>query len=167
MKKDGGRIEDEPTVAEAASGITTEFHGGEGEAVDDVVMEEVEEGDAVRPETWLNLPDLLSLLVRKDEVEAAKRKGRKNNSYADEALRRCFSLGLAHPSSQQRRGSVGIAVGLQWCTPCSGHSASAVPGRRHATNEKRPTRRHGPRRLYSGGSVAQPAPITKFREEGC
>ena len=80
MTKDGGCIEEETTVAEAASDITTGFYGGEKEAVDDVVMEEVEEGDAVRPETWLNLPDLLSLLVRKDEVEAAKRKGRKKTS---------------------------------------------------------------------------------------
>ena len=41
VKKDGGCIEDEPTMAEAASRISTEFYGGEGQDVDDVVMEEV------------------------------------------------------------------------------------------------------------------------------
>ena len=77
MKKDGGRIEDEPTVAETAPGIATEFYGGEGEDVSTVVMEDFEEDDAVRPEAWLNIPELLSLLLREKEVEAANRKGRK------------------------------------------------------------------------------------------
>ena len=53
MKKDGGRIEDEPTVAEATPGIATELYGGEGEDVSTVVMEDFEEDDAVRPEAWL------------------------------------------------------------------------------------------------------------------
>ena len=74
MKKAGGRIEDEPTVAEAAPGIATELYGGEGEDVSTVVMEDFEEDDAVRPEAWLNLPELLSLLLREKEVEAANRK---------------------------------------------------------------------------------------------
>ena len=76
-EKDGGRIEDEPAVAEVAPGIATELYGGEGEDVSTVVMEDFEEDDAVRPETWLNLPELLPLLLREKEVEAANRKGRR------------------------------------------------------------------------------------------
>ena len=48
-----------------------------GEDVSTVVMEDFEEDDAVRPEAWLNLPELLPLLLREKEVEAANRKGRK------------------------------------------------------------------------------------------
>ena len=47
-------------------------------------MEDFEEDDAVRPEAWLNLPELLPLLLREKEVEAANRKGRKKHRRADE-----------------------------------------------------------------------------------
>jgi len=80
MKKDGSCIEDEPTDVERASKLSTEFYGGEGQDVDDAVMEEVPEGDAVRSEAWLNLPELISILVREEEVAAAKRKGRQKSA---------------------------------------------------------------------------------------
>ena len=80
MEKDGSCIEDEPTDVERASKLSTEFYGGEGQDVDDAVMEEVPEGDAVRSEAWLNLPELISILVREEEVAAAKRKGRQKSA---------------------------------------------------------------------------------------
>ena len=114
VKKDGGCIEDEPTMAEAASRISTEFYGGEGQDVDDVVMEEVPQGDAVRSESWLNLPELIILLVREDEVAAAKRKGR--NKSANKQMKMfdvAFHSALHSPvPNNDVRISGGLAAGL-------------------------------------------------------
>ena len=80
LKKDGSPIEDEPGEAEPASRMSTEFYGGEGQDIDDIVMEELPASDAVRSEAWLNHPELVSLLAREEEVAAAQKKGRKKTS---------------------------------------------------------------------------------------
>ena len=80
VQKDGSPIEDEFVEAERESKFSAEFFGGEGQDVDDAVMEEVVAEDGVRSEAWLNLPDLISLLAREEEVAAARRKGRQKTS---------------------------------------------------------------------------------------
>ena len=60
-------------------------------------MEDFEEDDAVRPEAWLNLPELLPLLLREKEVEAANRKGRKNTDAQMKLFDAAFHSALHTP----------------------------------------------------------------------
>ena len=90
VKKDGSPVEDEHAEAEAASRFTTEFYGGEGQDVEDAVMEELPDSDLAKPQEWFNRLELLSILVREEEVAAAKNNGRNNFKCANEVVRRCF-----------------------------------------------------------------------------
>ena len=99
VKKDGSPVEDEHAEAEAASRFTTEFYGGEGEDVEDAVMEELPDSDLAKPQEWFNRLELLSILVREEEVAAAKKRQGEKRERVNEVVRRCFPRRIAYFNS--------------------------------------------------------------------